>query len=42
MNIKLIENILESKKIFYKIAKNGKICIDLLQKNKFDIILMDL
>ena len=42
INIKLIKNILDSKNIYNEIAENGKIGIEKLKKNNFDIILMDL
>lgn len=42
VNIRLIEKILEGKGIELDTAKNGRICIDKLEKNEYDLILMDL
>jgi signal transduction histidine kinase/DNA-binding response OmpR family regulator len=44
INVKLVKRVLESEidNIHLDIAENGKVCIDKLRTNKYDIILMDL
>jgi signal transduction histidine kinase/CheY-like chemotaxis protein len=44
INVKLVERVLESEieNLKLDIAENGKVCIDKLRTNKYDIILMDL
>jgi signal transduction histidine kinase/CheY-like chemotaxis protein/HPt (histidine-containing phosphotransfer) domain-containing protein len=44
INVKLVKRVLESEieNLKLDIAENGKVCIDKLRTNKYDIILMDL
>jgi len=42
INVKLILKILKDEKINYKVAENGKIGVDILKDEKFDLIFMDL
>jgi len=42
INIKLISKILKDEEINFKIAENGKIGVDILKDENFDIIFMDL
>jgi signal transduction histidine kinase/DNA-binding response OmpR family regulator len=42
VNVKLVRSVLQNQNINLDVAENGKICIDKLKNNNYDIILMDL